>query len=155
MAELTPAQKERAKELALKGWTRAQIAAELGVTRGQIAGTLWRQLGRGGGGQAPSQRRSRKMNNPKRPKPKEIKIPTDATHCTLEELRPNTCRWPIGEPSEPTFRFCGAECPVEKSYCDHHQSVAIRRTDPRDKTAAGPRTRPRFWYGNPKSEGDK
>ena len=41
------------------------------------------------------------------------------------ELRPNICRWPIGDPQHfETFRFCGCACPSEASYCKKHNAIA-------------------------------
>jgi GcrA cell cycle regulator len=44
--------------------------------------------------------------------------------CTLLELKPDSCRWPLGDPSTPEFRFCGAnrECPTP--YCSAHADLA-------------------------------
>src|SRR5262245_3662438 len=52
--------------------------------------------------------------------------------CTLEELDDNTCRFPIGEPGEDGFHFCG-EAPIAfYPYCARHVCVAYRvvRTTP-------------------------
>ncbi len=38
-------------------------------------------------------------------------------HLTLAELGPNTCRWPIGDPRLPSFRFCGAPTQAGEVYC--------------------------------------
>ena len=45
---------------------------------------------------------------------------------TLLELRDNHCRWPIGNPQEPNFFFCGAERWRSYSYCHHHAKQAFR-----------------------------
>lgn len=43
---------------------------------------------------------------------------------TLMELTADTCRWPIGDPQEPGFSFCG--CPVKEGsvYCAEHHARA-------------------------------
>jgi GcrA cell cycle regulator len=40
------------------------------------------------------------------------------------ELRVGDCRWPIGDPCNGSFRFCGVQCDLGMSYCTHHQAVA-------------------------------
>jgi GcrA cell cycle regulator len=45
---------------------------------------------------------------------------------TVLELTSKTCRWPVGEPSEPGFFFCGAD-PVEGCvYCAAHKARAYQ-----------------------------
>lgn len=43
---------------------------------------------------------------------------------TFMELRPNTCRWPIGDPREPSLRFCGSTETGAGPYCPYHQHLA-------------------------------
>lgn len=40
------------------------------------------------------------------------------------------CKWPVGNPKEPGFHFCGARAAEEKSYCEKHcaQAYVRRRT---------------------------
>lgn len=38
-------------------------------------------------------------------------------------LTERVCRWPIGHPKEPGFRFCGAPCGHDKPYCDEHMKT--------------------------------
>jgi GcrA cell cycle regulator len=43
---------------------------------------------------------------------------------TIVELRESMCRWPIGDPAQSEFRFCGAKkLPGEKPYCGRHVSL--------------------------------
>lgn len=34
------------------------------------------------------------------------------------------CQWPIGDPSEPNFRFCEAEAVAKRPYCAEHSALA-------------------------------
>jgi GcrA cell cycle regulator len=44
---------------------------------------------------------------------------------TILELRESMCRWPIGDPTAPEFRFCGAKkLPGLGPYCSCHAGVA-------------------------------
>lgn len=45
----------------------------------------------------------------------------------LFELEEHHCRWPVGEPSEPGFFFCGGDRHSEFPYCAGHCRVAFRR----------------------------
>ncbi len=40
------------------------------------------------------------------------------------ELSAHTCRWPIGDPREPGFHFCGKPAMSGKPYCAEHAAVA-------------------------------
>lgn len=42
----------------------------------------------------------------------------------LVDLKPNSCRWPEGDPKDADFRFCGEECVAGKIYCEEHCAVA-------------------------------
>jgi GcrA cell cycle regulator len=45
---------------------------------------------------------------------------------TLMELRESMCRWPMGDPTTPEFRFCGARAVTALPYCAHHAQVAYQ-----------------------------
>ncbi len=38
----------------------------------------------------------------------------------LIDLHSNSCRWPIGDPKDADFHFCGKETLMGKSYCVEH-----------------------------------
>ena len=42
----------------------------------------------------------------------------------LVDLKPNSCRWPEGDPKDPDFCFCGQECVPGKIYCEEHCAIA-------------------------------
>ena len=46
---------------------------------------------------------------------------------TIVELRESMCHWPIGDPAQSEFRFCGAKkLPVEGPYCACHAGIAYQ-----------------------------
>jgi GcrA cell cycle regulator len=47
--------------------------------------------------------------------------------CTLLELGRHDCRWPIGDPQDAAFRFCGAASLDGSSYCPAHTTLSLRR----------------------------
>ena len=55
----------------------------------------------------------------------ELNIPM-ALRVDLLDLRDCMCRWPIGDPQEESFHFCGREKASGVSYCAHHARVAFQ-----------------------------
>ncbi len=45
---------------------------------------------------------------------------------TLFGLKPNSCRWPIGDPLQPDFFFCGAPARRGHVYCACHAAMSIQ-----------------------------
>ena len=42
----------------------------------------------------------------------------------LTELDSHTCRWPIGDPRDDDFCFCGKRVRTGQTYCDEHSAMA-------------------------------
>jgi GcrA cell cycle regulator len=56
----------------------------------------------------------------------EVVIPM-SERVTLMELRESMCRWPMGDPTTPEFRFCGGKSPIGGGpYCSHHSRIAYQ-----------------------------
>jgi GcrA cell cycle regulator len=53
---------------------------------------------------------------------------------TLIELKDRHCRWPIGDPREPDFCFCGDAAGIGEAYCAGHMAMAY--TTPAQRAAA-------------------
>lgn len=51
----------------------------------------------------------------------------------MANLKPNQCRWPIGDPDSEGFHFCGATVFVGKPYCYEHCKQAYQFTPPKKK----------------------
>jgi len=51
---------------------------------------------------------------------------------TILTIRDNMCKWPIGDPADPTFAFCGrkAEC---GPYCKEHAKLAFQPARKRER----------------------
>ena len=65
--------------------------------------------------------------DPAQPQPKARAgslLPLDARPCTLAKLTPTSCRWPVGDPKTPQFRFCGADRGAHHAYCPAHRALA-------------------------------
>lgn len=124
--------------LQAKGWTRTKIAAELGLTRSQVSGILYRHVN----GRQPmpahiaARNPNRRGGTPMRKKtppavtvrPPSLPVPREELPPALDESgNPFTietvgtihCRWPMGEPSE-SMPVCGHRPEPGKPYCAHH-----------------------------------
>lgn len=55
----------------------------------------------------------------------EVAIPM-SERVTIMDLRESMCRWPMGDPTKPEFRFCGARSVTGLPYCSHHARVAYQ-----------------------------
>jgi len=61
---------------------------------------------------------------------------------TIVELKEAMCRWPLGDPTTPEFRYCGIQTVSEGPYCPHHARLAYqpaqdrRRERDRERRAA-------------------
>ncbi|WP_363350325.1 GcrA family cell cycle regulator [Methylocystis echinoides] len=76
------------------------------------------------------------------PEAEEVVIPM-SERVTLMELRESMCRWPMGDPTTPDFRFCGAKSPIGAGpYCAHHARVAYQPAQ--DRRRARDLKAPRF-----------
>jgi GcrA cell cycle regulator len=45
---------------------------------------------------------------------------------TIMELKENMCRWPMGDPTQADFRFCGMKTDTGVPYCSHHCRIAYQ-----------------------------
>ena len=58
---------------------------------------------------------------------------------TIMDLRESMCRWPMGDPTSPDFRFCGARSITGLPYCTQHAQIAYQPAAERrrDRRVAG------------------
>ena len=144
---------ELLKKLWADGLSASQIAGELGgITRNAVIGKVHR-LGLSGRAKAPSssmprQRKPRAPSMYRAPRPMmrgntalampaydyeaepepellENIIPI-GQRCTLLELDNEKCHWPIGDPGQPDFFFCGGKTGAGTPYCGYHARIAYQ-----------------------------
>ncbi|MCP5364914.1 MAG: global cell cycle regulator GcrA-like protein [Hyphomicrobiales bacterium] len=83
----------------------SEIGRRLGVTKNAVIGKVHR------------------LGLPKRrPSPKQVFQQADVIR--LDNLGTNMCSWPVGNPSEEGFHFCGEQTVSGKPYCSRHCAVA-------------------------------
>lgn len=46
--------------------------------------------------------------------------------CSIEDLTSSKCRWPIGDPQDENFAFCGNKSDGDSPYCEFHTQMAYR-----------------------------
>ncbi|MFC0238979.1 MULTISPECIES: GcrA family cell cycle regulator [Rhodopseudomonas] len=156
---------EQLKKLWEGGLSASQIAAELGnVTRNAVIGKVHR-LGLSGRAKSPTSaaprprkaRPAQHMMRVTRPVARgntalahvfEVEAePEPVTYdnvvpmnqrLSLLELNEATCHWPIGDPSNPEFFFCGGKSLPGLPYCAHHSRIAYQPVG--DRRRAAPKT---------------
>jgi GcrA cell cycle regulator len=136
----TPAEIETITQMWLAGKSASVIGYELHKTRSAIIGKIHRL-----GVQRTEDVEKKVRGVPrkrKQPKLKPIKIDpkliadakwvheddaTRSTRCSIYELTHEMCRFPIGDPAEESFAFCGAARIGTLSYCGFHANRCYRK----------------------------
>jgi GcrA cell cycle regulator len=152
---------ELLSRLWLDGRSASQIAAELGmgVTRNAVIGKVHR-LGLAGRvkavAPAAAMTRAKAKTAPGAPMAEERPAPASPSvvvplrpavpafrdsaevalppseRVTIMDLRETSCRWPMGDPSNAEFRFCGAKTGIgDGPYCVAHARLAFQPTHDR------------------------
>ena len=125
-----------------------QCAVEFGLTRNAIIGKVHRLGLMGRKCDKPSHRKGRpkvdrrtvfKQRIPFVPIiHNQVPEPDSALRVTFAELEVHHCRFPIGDPQEPNFMFCGANRSDTLPYCAFHANIVYAkhvRIDPAIKFA--------------------
>jgi GcrA cell cycle regulator len=60
------------------------------------------------------------------PRPVEEVVIPISERVTIMELREGMCRWPLGDPSTPDFRYCGGRSDIGAPYCVAHSRMAYQ-----------------------------
>ena len=137
----TPERVATLERLWTDGLSASEIAARFpGITRNAVLGKLHR-LGRLGRGRPTASAKSREVKPPRAPSvrrqkppvrmrppvaPVSAPMPSWAGEVTgVEALRSWHCRWPIGDPHDAAFTFCGRRV-AARPYCGEHRAVAYR-----------------------------
>ncbi len=137
----TPDRLDSLKKLWLAGKSASQVAEELagGVTRSGVLGKV-RDLGLSGDGAPTRSTRSSfkpKKRAPQKPStadkssevpatPAKPPVPELPGTANIETLGAHMCKWPIGDPDNTSFSFCGRRTDGRCVYCVEHARVAYQ-----------------------------
>ncbi len=140
----TPERIEQLRNGVASGLSCSQIAAEIGVTRNAVIGKIHRLGLSPGRPAAPARscppRARQPRSSPQRqflrlmfaPAPGVAgedaePMPVESMQrCSLLDLAPDKCRWPVGDPCAADFAYCGNQAVAGFSYCDGHARMAYR-----------------------------
>ena len=77
---------------------------------------------------------------PQAPAPLDAKPMANGEFATILTITDHMCKWPIGDPGTPGFRFCGRKTDPEEPYCVPHSQVAYQPSRRRgsNQKAIGP-----------------
>lgn len=117
----------------------ADVARRLGVTRNAVLGKIHRlglskpRASRSSARWTPAHPSARPPRRRAKPPPTRAPVapqsgmpePVAPLVPHLEDLPPRACRWPIGDPRDPAFGFCGRPA-AGGPYCVAHAAVAYR-----------------------------
>lgn len=127
---------EQLKSLWTEGLSASQIARALGgVTRNAVIGKVHRLGLAGRAGPTRVERvRSPSAHKPAvrlaAPEPMVVEeapvILADGSFATMLTINDRMCRWPIGDPSEHEFHFCGRSPKDGSPYCEAHARKAYQ-----------------------------
>ena len=102
------------KKLWSKGKSTVEIGRELGISKNAVVGKVHRlELN---ARPSPIKKEAVKKTVKKKVQKQE--------NVSLMDLKLNSCRWPIGDPKDADFHFCGKDTVTGKPYCSEHCKIA-------------------------------
>ncbi len=122
-------------ELLTKLWTEGKTAAEIakelgGVTRNAVIGKAHRlklsnRVSPIQQNKKPAPAKTQMVPPPER-KIQKAPLQDNRKGLPLMSLKAHQCRWPLGDPQEESFGFCGDNSLVGLPYCSEHAKVAYQ-----------------------------
>ncbi len=143
---------EKLTSMWLGGATTNEIAKELGLSKNSVVGKVHR-LNLSARPSPIKKKEEKKVTKKtqtilkKDIEPKEKNVSTSAVQKTsekqnsseskkclrLNELDNHSCRWPIGDPKDENFCFCGKKVRTGQTYCDEHAAIAYVKPFKKEK----------------------
>ena len=116
---------EDLKKMWDEGLTTGEIGKRLNVSKNSIVGKVHRlQLP---ARPSPIKKKDSGEDTAEIPAAKTAKAepaPKEKHKTMLTDLDNHTCRWPIGDPKDENFHFCGRKIKIGQTYCEEHAAVA-------------------------------
>lgn len=141
---------EDLKKLWLDGLSTSEIAKKLGISKNSVVGKVHRlSLS---GRPSPIKKKEEEIERAAAARAKKIKetqakealaveieeetitvsVEKPATKAAVRadnlirvtDLDSHTCRWPLGDPRDENFHFCGKKVRTGQTYCDEHSAIA-------------------------------
>lgn len=141
---------EDLKKLWLDGLSTSEIAKKLGISKNSVVGKVHRlSLS---GRPSPIKKKEEEIKRAAAARAKKIKethakeapaveIEEETITISVEKAAPkaavrtdnlirvtdldsHTCRWPLGDPRDENFHFCGKKVRTGQTYCDEHSAIA-------------------------------
>lgn len=141
---------EELRKMWKEGLTTGEIGKRLNVSKNSIVGKVHR-LGLSGR-PSPIKKKEEEVSAPAaeksaKPAPEPVAVPAKKKpepelksarsaapkYCAckgnkakvgLTELDNHTCRWPVGDPKDDNFHFCGKKVRIGQTYCEEHSAQA-------------------------------
>lgn len=143
---------ESLRQMWVEGLTATEIAKKLGVSKNSIVGKVHRLCLTAR--PSPIKKKDEEMKEPEAevspqpveqptvvakaaPKTKSVAEPKEVSpkdvdgKTRLVDLDSHTCRWPIGDPRDEDFCFCGKKVRAGQTYCDEHSTMAYVKANRR------------------------
>ena len=133
-------EKDKLKEYWAEGYSATQVAHLIpNKTRNSILGVVFREgLTKNGTvkmKQAPRLKISSREIKAPTPLKEEVEknpvLADSGNPFTLKDLPSSGCKWPIGDPEQKDFHFCGHSRRVDGPYCDTHAKAGYQPAPPR------------------------
>ena len=127
---------EGLKKMWKQGLTTNEIAKNLGVSKNSIVGKVHRlnltarpspikKKEDEAVAETVAVQDKKTVETPAEVKPLNVEKKIGSSACLkLTELDNHTCRWPIGDPRDDNFCFCGKKVRGGQTYCEEHSAVA-------------------------------
>ena len=143
---------ESLRQMWVEGLTATEIAKKLGVSKNSIVGKVHRLCLTAR--PSPIKKKDEEINEQEaKNTPQPVEQPTVVVKATpkaksvaepkevspkdvdgktrLVDLDSHTCRWPIGDPRDEDFCFCGKKVRAGQTYCDEHSTMAYVKANRR------------------------
>ena len=145
----TPEMIENLKNLWLSGTTTNEIAKTLGLSKNSVVGKVHRLNLEARPSPIKKKEELKKKKTAKKlpqqhqktaekqtksePKPDNTPKTQKKLGLKLSELDSHTCRWPLGDPKDENFCFCGQKVRAGQTYCDEHAAIAYVKPSKKEK----------------------